>query len=381
VPKFAEYRKDFAAKASICERIACERLIEEEKINKKLLKDSQKLSCNFKLSRAANSDLEKKVAELAVALKRCQDEKKVTEEAAENSKKDLEKLQKTHNEDLRLIENLRKDYDKSSKTVEDLRANNANLAKTLSSKEQKIQDLERALTDQWEASGKSISEIISKLKLLFKEYKRSLNEFGVRPTPLPVELGLSEFMEWIETEFKALPEVISGANDFAPALSVESLLKLLHDFDCVDLVKFREKLPQFPDALSTSRLRPNEDVQAIRAKFAREFWLASGKEAVKSITRAKLAQVDLRKILFASANLRSLLFWFLLYFFLYFFQLIEDEERGKGTKPPESSSEVDENEESTDSDGEGSGDSSDDGSDTDPTSGHEEDSPKVDITG
>jgi hypothetical protein len=44
-------------------------LIEEEKLNKKLLKDSQKLSRNFKLSRAANSDLEKKVAELALALK------------------------------------------------------------------------------------------------------------------------------------------------------------------------------------------------------------------------------------------------------------------------------------------------------------------------
>jgi hypothetical protein len=34
-----------------------------------------------------------------------------------------------------------------------------------------------------------------------------------------------------------------------------------------------------------------------------------------------------------------------------------------------------------DSDGEGSGDSSDGGSDTDQTSEHEEDSPKVDITG
>jgi hypothetical protein len=195
----------------------------------------------------------------------------------------------------------------------------------LSSKEQKIQDLERALTDQREASGKRISETISKLKLLFEEYEKSLNEFGVRPVPLPTDLGLSEFMEWIDAEFKALPEVISGANDFAEAFSVESILKLLHDFDFFDLVKFHEKLPQFPDALSTSRLRPNEDVQAIRAKFAREFWLASEKEAVKSIARAKLAQVDLRTILFASANLQSFFFWFLLYFFLRLLQLIEEE--------------------------------------------------------
>jgi hypothetical protein len=173
------------------------------------------------------------------------------------------------------------------------RINNADLAKSLSSKEQKIQDLEKALADQREVSGKNISEINNKLKLLFKEYEKSLMNFGVRPTPLPADLGISDFMEWIDTEFKALPEVISGASDFAAAFSVESILKLLHDFDCADLVKFREKLPQFPDALSTSRLRPNEDVQAIKAKFAREFWLASGKKAVKSIARVKLDQVDL----------------------------------------------------------------------------------------
>jgi hypothetical protein len=143
---------------------------------------------------------------------------------------------------------------------------------------------------------------------LFEKYEKSLNEFGVRPAPLPADLGLPEFIEWIDAEFKALPEVISGANDFAAAFSVESILKLLHDFDYVDLMMFREKLPQFPDALSTSRLRPNEDVQAIGAKFSRELWLASGKEAVKSIARAKLAQVDFRMIRFASANSRSFLF-------------------------------------------------------------------------
>jgi chromosome segregation ATPase len=170
-------------------------LIEQEKANKKLIEDHQKLSHNFKLSRAANSDLEKKVSELAKALKKCQDEKKIAEEAADNSRKDLGKLQKTHDDDLRLIENLRKDHDKSLKTVEDLRSNNADLAKSLSSKERKIQDLERALTEQREASGKKVSDIIDKLTILFEEYERSLNEFGVRPAPLPANLGLPESME------------------------------------------------------------------------------------------------------------------------------------------------------------------------------------------
>jgi hypothetical protein len=155
----------------------------------------------------------------------------------------LDKLQKTHDDDLSLIENLRRNHDKSSKIAEDLRANNADLAKSLSSRERKIQDLEKALTEQREASGKKISGIVDKLKVLFEEYERSLNEFGVRPALLPANLGLPEFMEWIDVEFKALHEVISGANDFAAAFSVESILKLLHDFDCVNLAKFREKLP------------------------------------------------------------------------------------------------------------------------------------------
>jgi hypothetical protein len=84
-------------------------------------------------------------------------------------------------------------------------------------------------------------------------------------------------MEWIDMEFKALLGVISGASDFATAFSVGSILKLLHDFDCADLMKFCEKLSQFPDASSTSRLLPNKDVLAIKAKFAREFWFANGK--------------------------------------------------------------------------------------------------------
>jgi hypothetical protein len=118
-----------------------------------------------------------------------------------------------------------------------------------------------------------------------------LNEFGVRPAPLPDDIEIPEFMDWMETEFKALTEVIFGASDFAAAFSVESILKILHNFDCVDLEKFRANLPQFPSATNTAILRANTDVQAIKIKFGREFWLTSGKETVKTIVRVKLAEV------------------------------------------------------------------------------------------
>jgi chromosome segregation ATPase len=152
--KLEYYQKAYALKTSILGRVTSDHLMEQEEALKKMSRESKKLKRNFDLAQVANLDLEKKVADLANALKKCQDEKKVAEDekkaaqdALENSKKEIKKLQNTHDEDLRLIENLHKDHDKSSKAAEDLRVKNADLAKTLSSKEQRIQDLEKDLAD------------------------------------------------------------------------------------------------------------------------------------------------------------------------------------------------------------------------------------------
>jgi type IV secretory pathway VirJ component len=272
-------------------KVSIERLVKQEKANKQLSQKSKELKRSFALAQSADVELEKKVAELAEALKASQDAKGLVESALEQSKKELEKVRKSHEDDLSVIENLREKHERAMKIAEDLRINNASLAKSLSVKDRKILDLEKALAEQSEASKKNASEILEKLKLLYEEYKKSLNEFGVRRAPLPDDIEIPEFMDWMETEFKALTEVISGASDFAAAFSVESILKILHNFDYVDLEKFRANLSQFPNAASTAILRANADVQAIKIKFAREFWLTSGKETVKLIARAKLAEV------------------------------------------------------------------------------------------
>jgi predicted metallo-beta-lactamase superfamily hydrolase len=75
-------------------KVATERLIDQEKANKRFSQESKELKRNFALAQSANLDLENKVVELAEALKRCQDEKKIAGEALEQSKKELEKLQK-----------------------------------------------------------------------------------------------------------------------------------------------------------------------------------------------------------------------------------------------------------------------------------------------
>jgi type IV secretory pathway VirJ component len=272
-------------------KVAIERLAEQEKVNEQLSQKSKELERNFALAQSTNMELEKKVADLADALKRSHDEKKVTEATLEQLEKELGKVRKSHEDDLSVIENLRDKQERATKTAEDLRINNASLAKSLSAKDRKIVDLEKALAEQSEASKKNTSEILEKLKLLYEEYKKSLNEFGVRPAPLPDNIDIPEFMDWLEAEFKALTEVISGASDFAAAFSVESILKILNDYDCADLEKFHANLSQFPGATSTAILRANADVLAIKIKFAREFWLTSGKDTVKTIARAKLAEV------------------------------------------------------------------------------------------
>jgi hypothetical protein len=66
-------------------KVAAEWLIDQEKLNKQLSQEYKELKHNFALAQSVNLDLEKKVAELAEALKRCQDEKKIPKEAAENS--------------------------------------------------------------------------------------------------------------------------------------------------------------------------------------------------------------------------------------------------------------------------------------------------------
>jgi hypothetical protein len=56
-------------------KVVAERLVEQEKANKQLSQKSKKLKRSFALTQSANIELEKKVAELAEALKTSQDEK------------------------------------------------------------------------------------------------------------------------------------------------------------------------------------------------------------------------------------------------------------------------------------------------------------------
>jgi ElaB/YqjD/DUF883 family membrane-anchored ribosome-binding protein len=64
----------------------------------------------------------------------------------------------------------------------------------LSTKEQIIQDLEKALSERNESSSKDVDEIKRNLKLLFEEYKEALKQCGVHLGSLPKSEEISDLM-------------------------------------------------------------------------------------------------------------------------------------------------------------------------------------------
>jgi hypothetical protein len=49
--------------------------------------------------------------------------------------------------------------------------------------------------------------------------------------------------------------------------------------------------PAISGAAGTSAIHPNEDVQAVKIRFAKEFWFVSGKEFTKKVARDKLEEL------------------------------------------------------------------------------------------
>lgn len=98
------------------------------------------------------------------------------------------------------------------------------------------------------------------------------------PSPLPSVDDPSAILTWMLEEFDSLPKIIYGAGDYVASFSVESILKLLEARDCIDLVKFRQDGPHFPEASSVSALRVSEDVSSIKRTFVKEFWMASSQQ-------------------------------------------------------------------------------------------------------
>jgi hypothetical protein len=134
--------------------------------------------------------------------------KRLAEVALVDLKKNLEKLKKTQEDDLGMIENLCRTLTKMQKLLM-----TSDLVKTLSAKEQKIEDVERALSERSETSGRD-DEIGENLKLLFEEYREALRNFGARPGLFPDGGEISDLMDWMQKVFRALPDLISGATDF-----------------------------------------------------------------------------------------------------------------------------------------------------------------------
>jgi predicted nucleic acid-binding Zn-ribbon protein len=80
-------------------KVVSERLLEKDEAIKKLSGESKKLKHELNKAQASGVELEQWISELVDSLKKCQDEKRLVEAALRDSKKDLQKLNKTHEDD------------------------------------------------------------------------------------------------------------------------------------------------------------------------------------------------------------------------------------------------------------------------------------------
>jgi chromosome segregation ATPase len=168
-------------KTSVVGKVVSERLLKKEELVGKLTDESRELKRDLNKAQASNLDLEQRIVELVDSLKKCQDEKNHAKNALCDLQKDLEKLNKTREDDLKMIENLCKAADKSTKTIDVLRSanrklltKNTELAKSLSTKEQTILDLENTLSERSETVSQDIEEVKQRLILLLEEYNEAL---------------------------------------------------------------------------------------------------------------------------------------------------------------------------------------------------------------
>jgi predicted nucleic acid-binding Zn-ribbon protein len=83
----------------LCGKVVSERLLEKDEAIKKLSGESKKLKHELNKAQASGVELEQWISELVDSLKKCQDEKRLVEAALRDSKKDLQKLNKTHEDD------------------------------------------------------------------------------------------------------------------------------------------------------------------------------------------------------------------------------------------------------------------------------------------
>jgi SMC interacting uncharacterized protein involved in chromosome segregation len=83
----------------LCGKVVSERLLEKDEAIKKLSGESKKLKHELNKAQASGVELEQWISELVGSLKKCKDEKRLVEAALRVSKKDLQKLNKTHEDD------------------------------------------------------------------------------------------------------------------------------------------------------------------------------------------------------------------------------------------------------------------------------------------
>lgn len=146
----------------------------------------------------------------------------------------VDKLEKRAEDNLGVLEKLRNAAEKDAQTIAEQEKMIHTLGDNLQEQQTFVEEAEQVLK-------KRFSEI-------YEGYKAALAEFGAEPLPFPADEKVKEIFDWMDEEYKGLPEVITGISDFAASFCLDSAFQLLEKNSCSHFLTLAACTYKFPSA-------------------------------------------------------------------------------------------------------------------------------------
>ena len=191
-----------------------------------------------------------------------------------------------------VLENLRSVVKKDVAKVVNLQTEVRQLKADVEKKNDKISDLEKEVEEDralWESASQ---DILSKSTAIREEYRRALASFGAEPSPFPEdsEGGASGLLDWLQSEFEDLGQILTSVSDNTAVVACESVLAILAHEGCPELERIGARDYVFPEP--SDLVEDIAKIQAVKKSFLRKFWKVSGREIVREAAQQRLEAVS-----------------------------------------------------------------------------------------
>lgn len=212
-----------------------------------------------------------------------------------DSNSDLKKnnvlLTNTYSELVQQVEKLEKRPEDNLGVLEKLRSATEKDVQTITEQEKMIHTLGQDLKEQKTFVVEAERALKEKFVEIYEVYKTALAKFGAEPLLFLGDESVKEIFDWVEEEFKGLPEVITGSSNFAASFCLDSAFQLLEKNSYSHFLTLAARTYMFPSASELDEEEKSKNLRATKINFFKQLWATSGREYTRLVAQERLAQV------------------------------------------------------------------------------------------